>query len=152
MKEIRTNREWTVLQQEPIETEPIVHFVQVQEAGAVNLFVGTTRRWTEGRETIDLHYEAFEEMALKEISRLMVLVRQNWRVERMAVVHRLGRVGVGEASVVIAVSSAHRKEAFEACRFLIDELKQTVPIWKKERYADDRTEWVDGKLPVLPRS
>jgi molybdopterin synthase catalytic subunit len=152
MKEYKTDREWVLLQEGPIELEPIVQFVQVPEAGAIDLFVGTTRRWTDGRETVDLYYEAFEEMAVKEIAGLFAETSRKWPVARQVVVHRLGRVAVGEASVVIAVSSAHRNEAFQACRFLIDELKKRVPIWKKERYADDETEWVEGTLPPIPES
>ncbi len=103
-------------------------------SGAVVTFVGTTRDHHEGRRVTRLEYEAFVPMALRELERIAVTAREQWPVEAVAVVHRIGVVPVGEASVVIAVSAAHRDAAFTACRFVIDRLKQVVPIWKKEHY------------------
>lgn len=103
-------------------------------SGAVVTFVGTTRDHHEGRRVTRLEYEAFVPMALRELERIAATAREQWPVEAVAVVHRIGVVPVGEASVVIAVSAAHRDAAFTACRFVIDRLKQVVPIWKKEHY------------------
>ena len=116
--------------------------------GAVSLFVGTTRRHTEGKgETVRLEYDCYEDMAVAEMKRLGNQVLRRWTVERVYLVHRIGSVPVGEASIIIAVSAAHRQAAMDACRFLIDTLKETVPIWKKEVYDDGRTEWVQGAKP-----
>lgn len=129
------------IQHEAIDLDATVRSVASPSAGAVDVFIGTTRDHADGRTVRSLAYEAHESMALQEAERIVELARQRWPVERVAVVHRIGRVPVGEASVVIAVSAAHRAEAFEACRFIIDALKQTVPIWKKEEFADGSSEW-----------
>lgn len=104
------------------------------EAGGTTLFVGTTRNENEGRVVERLEYEAYEAMALEEMRRIGDEIAHRWRVVAVAMVHRVGVVPIGEASVAIAVSAAHREEAFAACRHGIDTLKATVPIWKKEFY------------------
>jgi molybdopterin synthase catalytic subunit len=119
-------------------------------AGAVDLFIGTTRRFTAGRETLRLEYEAFGSMALSEMRRIVMDARSRWEILRCVVHHRIGTVAVGEPSVIIAVSAGHRAEAFEACRFLIDTLKREVPIWKRESFADGTSEWVGGEAPAGP--
>lgn len=103
-------------------------------AGAVVIFMGTTRRTNAGRRVVRLEYEAHESMALREMRRLGAAARRRWRLRKVAMVHRVGAVPVGEPSVVIAVSAGHRDDAFAAGRWLIDRLKEIVPIWKKERY------------------
>jgi molybdopterin synthase catalytic subunit len=103
-------------------------------AGGTTLFVGTTRNVNEGRVVERLEYEAYEAMALEEMRRIGDRIAQRWDVVAVAMVHRVGVVPIGEASVAVAVSAAHRDEAFAACRYGIDTLKQTVPIWKKEYY------------------
>lgn len=114
--------------------------VRDDRAGAVSVFVGTTRGTFDGKVVVRLEYEAYEAMAVKQLAALCRTVRaKHPDVLHVAVHHRLGVVAVGEASVVIAVSSAHRREAIEACHFAIDELKATVPIWKREVYADGST-------------
>jgi molybdopterin synthase catalytic subunit len=116
--------------------------------GAVSIFVGTTRAITEGRsETVRLEYDCYEQMAVQEIRRICSQAIARWTLQGVFVAHRLGEVPVGEASIVIAASSAHRLGAIEACRFVIDTLKQSVPIWKKEVYADGRTDWIRGSEP-----
>lgn len=127
---------------QPLSVRDAVDFVGDDTAGAIDVFIGTTRRFTAGRETVRLSYEAYEEMAVAEMKRLAVECSAAWDVARIAIHHRTGVVGVGEASVVIAVSSAHRDAAFEACRFLIDRLKVDVPIWKRESFLDGTEEWV----------
>jgi molybdopterin synthase catalytic subunit len=117
---------------QPIDLDELVRFVTDPEAGAVATFIGTTRNNNEGRQVIALDYEGYPEMAEKELRRIGEDAKTKWPICRMAITHRLGPVQIGEASVVIAVSSAHRDAAFAACRFAIEEIKKTVPIWKKE--------------------
>ena len=114
-------------------------------AGANSAFVGTTRDTFEGKKVARLEYEAYVPMAEKELQKLCERVRERWDVERIAIFHRTGVVPLGEASVVIAISSAHRKESLEAVHFAIDDLKATVPIWKKEVYTDGTNSWKENK-------
>jgi molybdopterin synthase catalytic subunit len=130
------------LTREPIDTASLVDAAQSPEAGAVVLFLGVARSLTNGRETTELTYEAFEAMAVKELQSLEVQARNRWSLVECAIVHRLGVVPLGEASVAVAVACPHRREAFEAGQWLIDTLKERVPIWKQEHGADGRTEWV----------
>ncbi len=125
----------------PIDVKAVVDEVVTPEAGGIDLFVGTTRNHAGGRVVLLLEYEAYEPMAIEMMEQIQKEARRRWPVSRIAIVHRLGKVPLGEASVAIAVSSAHRKEAFEACRFLIDTLKKEVPIWKREHFADGTIEW-----------
>lgn len=115
-----------------IDLNQLIHYVTDPEAGAVATFIGTTRNNNEGRKVIALDYEGYPEMAEKELRRIGEDAKTTWPICRMAIIHRLGPVQIGEASVIIAVSSAHRDAAFAACRFAIEEIKKTVPIWKKE--------------------
>lgn len=117
-----------------INLQELVEFVTDPEAGAIVTFIGTTRNNNEGRKVIGLDYEAYPEMAEKELARLGEEAKRRWKIQRMAIVHRIGPVQITESSVAIAVSSAHRQDAFDACRFAIEEIKRTVPIWKKEVY------------------
>jgi molybdopterin synthase catalytic subunit len=116
----------------PINLQELVDYVIDPEAGAIVPFIGTTRNNNEGRNVIALDYEAYSEMAEKELARIGEEAKKKWPICKMAIVHRLGPVQIGEASVIIAVSSAHRDAAFAASRFAIEEIKKTVPIWKKE--------------------
>jgi molybdopterin synthase catalytic subunit len=118
----------------PIDLSELVRHVTDASAGAIATFIGTTRNNNEGRKVIALDYDAYPEMAEKELRRIGDDAQKKWRIERMAIVHRIGPVQITEASVVIAVSAAHRDDAFQACRFAIEEIKKTVPIWKKEVY------------------
>ena len=118
----------------PINLQELVDCVTDPEAGAIATFIGTTRNNNEGRKVIALDYEAYPEMAEKELTRLGEEARRKWQICRMAIVHRVGPVQIMEPSVMIAVSAAHREAAFAACRFAIEEIKKTVPIWKKEVY------------------
>lgn len=127
---------------EPICTVNVLSYVSSPAAGAVVLFLGTTREITNGRRTISLDYECYPQMAERKLAELQSEAKNRWPIFDCAIVHRLGRVEVGEASVAVAVSSAHRQAAFEAGQWLIDTLKQVVPIWKCEHWADGTTEWV----------
>ena len=112
------------------------------EAGAVVLFLGTTRELTDGRRTVTLDYEAYDEMAEKQLAELEAEARRRWPLVECLIVHRLGRVPLAEASVAIVVSTPHRADAFAAGQWLIDTLKRDVPIWKQEHWADGTSEWV----------
>jgi molybdopterin synthase catalytic subunit len=132
------------LTREPIDMESLVAAAKRDEDGAVVVFDGIVRNNTRGRHTLYLDYEAYEEMAGKQMEELAVEARTRFGVRKAIMVHRLGRVMVGETSVLIVVASAHRAQAFEACRWLIDTLKKTVPIWKKETFADGAV-WAAGE-------
>src|SRR5262245_34128787 len=113
-------------------------------AGAIVTFDGVVRNQTAGRRVISLQYEAYVPMAIKEMSRIGDEVRERWpEVDRIGIIHRFGELKVTESSVVIVITSPHRRVAFEACHYTIDRLKQTVPIWKKEVFEDGE-EWVEG--------
>ncbi len=132
------------LTRERIDAEKLVAGAKRGEDGAVVVFDGIVRDNTRGRATLFLDYEAYEEMALKQMRQLAAEARERFRVRQVTLVHRLGRLEIGETSVLIVVASAHRAQAFEACRWLIDTLKQTVPIWKKETFADGAV-WAAGE-------
>jgi molybdopterin synthase catalytic subunit len=138
---------------EAIDTQTIVAGLKRGEDGAVLIFEGVVRNQTRGRKTIYLDYEAYEEMALERMESLAGQALGQFQVRDVAIVHRLGRLEIGEASVLIAVASAHRAAAFDACRWLIDTLKRTVPIWKKEHFEDGAV-WADGEpFPAeIPRA
>jgi|SRR5580658_3750216 molybdopterin synthase catalytic subunit len=123
----------------------ILNWVGDEEAGGVAVFLGTTRSEKKGDVSLTaLDYEAYPEMALAQMRQLAAVARERWPVRKVAIVHRTGRVGVGEPSVVIAVSAPHRGQAFEACRFLIDALKKDVAVWKKEVWEDGSATWSGG--------
>lgn len=117
--------------------------VIVPEAGGVDMFLGTTRNYSKGKKVIKLEYEAYTPMALSMMSEIEIEIRKRWNIQKISMIHRIGVVPVMEASVAIAVSATHRKEAFEACRYAIDELKKRVPIWKKEIFEDGEV-WVEN--------
>ena len=130
----------------PIETSPLIDCVRHPEAGAVVLFLGTTRELTAGRQTVALDYEAYREMAERRLKELETEARRRWPVIECMITHRLGRVPPTEASVAIAVSTPHRADAFAAGQWLIDSLKSDVPIWKRELWSDGSQEWVHPGL------
>lgn len=130
------------LQAEPIDYAALVESVRTPSCGAVVLFLGTVRELTEGRRTLALDYEAYGAMAEKELAKIDAELRRRWPVGEAAIVHRLGRLELGEVSVAVAVSAPHRAQAFDACRCAIDRAKETVPIWKQEHWADGAAEWV----------
>lgn len=128
----------------PIDVAAVTAAVACPSAGATVTFVGTTRDHNDGRRVSRLDYEAYPEMALAEMRRIGETAQQRWPIEKVAIVHRIGVVPLGEASVVIAVSAVHRHAAFEACHFAIDRLKEVVPIWKKE-YFEGGEIWVGSQ-------
>lgn len=132
------------LTREPIDADRLVRSAKHGEDGAVVVFDGIVRNNTRGRQTLHLDYEAYEDMALKQMDDLATQARSRFGVRHVSIVHRLGRLAVGETSVLIVVASAHRAHAYEASRWLIDTLKKTVPIWKKETFVDGAV-WADGE-------
>ena len=134
----------TTLTRKPIDAERLVAAAKRGEDGAVVVFDGIVRNNSRGRRALHLNYEAYEEMAARQMDELASQARTRFGVRQVTIVHRLGRLMVGETSVLIVVASAHRAQAFEACRWLIDTLKKTVPIWKKETFADGAV-WADGE-------
>jgi len=129
------------IRESTLSVEEVWQFLAASEGGGMAIFGGTTRRITGERVTEQLSYEAHDSMARKEMRRLAEEASSRWELLRVAMIHRTGVVRVSEASVLIGVASAHRGPAFEAARFLIDELKVSVPVWKKEHFADGTTEW-----------
>ncbi|MAY79815.1 MAG: molybdenum cofactor biosynthesis protein MoaE [Deltaproteobacteria bacterium] len=125
-----------VLTDEKLKVQPLVDWVRRDEAGAVIVFEGVTRNHHDGRGVVHLEYEAYGGMAEAEMTRILNAAHEQWPDVQIAMAHRVGVVGVGDASVVIAVSAPHRDTAYAASRFSIDSLKASVPIWKKEVYAD----------------
>jgi molybdopterin synthase catalytic subunit len=136
----------TRLTHEPLEARELERLVARPGAGAVCTFAGVVRDTNEGRDVHYLEYEAYPEMALPGMQAIVAEIEQRWAGSRVAMAHRLGRLEIGEPSVIIAVSHPHRGEAFEACRYAIDTLKAQVPIWKKEVFADGEV-WLDGTAP-----
>lgn len=140
---------------EPIDAAAVLAAVQSNAAGAVTLFLGTTREFTGERRTQSLEYECYGEMARLKMAELEAQARAQWPIVECAIVHRIGHLSLGEASVAIAVSTAHRADAFAAGKWLIDTLKEVVPIWKKENWADGSSQWVhpglENTLPTCTR-
>jgi len=132
------------LVRERIEAQGLIAAAKRSEDGAVVVFEGTVRNHSRGRRTLYLDYEAYEEMALRQMRELADQARSRFAIRHVTLVHRIGRLEIGETSVLVVVAAAHRAAAFEACRWLIDTLKQTVPIWKKETF-EDGTVWAPGE-------
>jgi molybdopterin synthase catalytic subunit len=129
------------LTDQKIDLNRVVGAVGAEQVGGINVFVGTVRNHTGGRQVLRLEYEAYGPMAEKKLREIAALARQRWPLIGCAIVHRTGELLVGEVAVAIAVSAPHRQATFEACQFIIDTIKQTVPIWKKEFYEDGQV-WV----------
>jgi len=133
------------LTEKPIEVIRLIQEVSSEECGAIAIFLGTVRNENDGKPVKGIVYEAYPSMAERRLKELGEEMRKRWGIQRAAIVHRIGRLNVGEVSVAIAVASPHRESAFSACRFAIEEIKNAVPIWKKEIYADETEEWLRGK-------
>ena len=138
------------LVREAIDAAALVRHVRAGQDGAIVTFDGFVRNESHGRSTLYLDYEAYETMAIAKMHEIAAESRSKFSIDRVAIAHRLGRLKIGETSVFIAVSAPHRPAAFEACRYAIDTLKRTVPIWKKE-YFEDGAVWADGEVPPAPQ-
>jgi molybdopterin synthase catalytic subunit len=125
-----------------IELGDVVRAVEAGDAGAIVHFLGVVRNNTEGREVSYLEYEAYPPMAEKKMAEIAQEIHEKWGLDRVAMIHRVGRLEIGEVSVAVAVASPHRKDAFEACHYAMNRLKQIVPIWKREVWVDGEEEWV----------
>ncbi len=125
-----------------IELGDVVRAVEAGDAGAIVHFLGVVRNNTEGREVSYLEYEVYPPMAEKKMAEIAQEIHEKWGLDRVAMIHRVGRLEIGEVSVAVAVASPHRKEAFEACHYAMNRLKQIVPIWKREIWTDGEEEWV----------
>ncbi len=131
----------------PLDPAPLVESVRRDESGAVTLFYGVVRNENLGRNVMYLEYDAYPEMAVKKMREVAAEVRAKYNVTGVGVLHRTGRLEIGETSLLVAVSSGHRKEAFEACHFAVDRIKQIVPVWKKEVFEGGE-QWIEGNQPT----
>ena len=147
---IPVNADLTLLVRERIDADALVAHVRTPGDGAIVTFDGCVRNQSHGRRTLYLDYEAYESMAVAKMCEIAGEIHARFAIDRVAMAHRLGRLEIGETSVFIAISAPHRAAAFEACRYAIDTLKQSVPIWKKE-YFEDGAVWADGELPAVPQ-
>ncbi len=138
---IQTQRYWIHIADAPLNLGDYLPFIQDPRFGAFVLFGGTVRNFAEGKPVRALYYECYEAMAEKELERIVTECFARWDIGRIVVAHRTGLLQLTEVSVYILVASAHRAEAFAACRYIIEELKQRVPIWKKEIFEDQTTQW-----------
>ncbi|USK87417.1 molybdenum cofactor biosynthesis protein MoaE [Peribacillus asahii] len=132
----------------PISVEALISKVSRREAGAITTFIGTVREFTKGKKTLSLEYQAYEPMAVKMLSQIGDEIQQRWPDALTAITHRVGKLDITEVAVVIAVSSPHRKTAYEANEYAIERIKQIVPIWKKE-FWEDGTKWIGDQLETV---
>lgn len=138
---------WSHVGPEPIDPAGVLARVGDPGDGAVILFVGTVRNHAEGRSVSGMTYEAYREMAASELARIAAEAGSRWGTDRIAVVHRTGALEIGEASVAIAVSTPHRADAYDASRFVIEQIKIRLPVWKHEHFVDGDSRWVPGRTP-----
>ena len=141
---IQNSDDFFELTTSPLDVGAIARRVVLPECGATVSLDGYVRQWTKGRETLYLVYEAYEPMAVREMEKLVEQAHAKFEIASVGIAHRLGKLEIGETSVVISVAASHRRAAFEACEWLIKELKRTVPIWKKEVYAGGEI-WIEGE-------
>ena len=135
---------------EPITPVDVLERVGAEEDGAVLLFLGVVRNHNDGRPVTGMTYEAYDEMAGKVLAEIAGEAAARLGTDRVAVVHRVGELEIGEVSVAIAASSPHRAESFDATRYVIEEIKKRLPVWKKEQYADAESQWLEGRVPPVP--
>ena len=139
---------WSAITTGPIDTREVLSRVGAEEDGAVALFLGIVRNSNEGRRVSGMEYEGYAEMAQEQLADIVGEAAVRAQTDRVAAVHRLGALGVGEVSVAIAVSTPHRRQAFDAARYVIEEIKKRLPVWKREYYLDRDAQWLDGHVPV----
>jgi len=129
------------LDEKPLDVNKAIDYVSAPSVGGIDVFIGTVRDATKGKEVVALEFEAYEKMAISEFEKIVDQAQNQWPIYKSAILHAVGRKEIGDLAVVIAVSAAHRDAAFKACRYIIDTLKKTVPIWKKEIFEDGEV-WV----------
>lgn len=130
-----------IITDQPIDIQAVINAAEAETAGAVNVFIGTVRNHSLGKEVVRLEYEAYDSMAIKKMKELVNMAAEQWPIQKASIAHRKGTLMIGDVAVVIAVSTPHRADSFAACQWIIDNLKQVVPIWKKEFYKDGAV-WV----------
>ena len=135
--------EFLKISDRPLLPDQVIKLVESDSSGSINVFIGTVRNSTKNRAVQRLEFEAYEPMAIKEIQKIIDKIKASWPINAIAIYHRVGVLAIGDIPVIIAVSTPHRQQGFEACQYAIDTLKQTVPIWKKEVFADGE-EWVSA--------
>jgi molybdopterin synthase catalytic subunit len=133
------------ISKEPIQIQEVIDKVVAREAGAVTTFIGTVRELTKGKKTLYLIYEAYEPMAVKKLEQIGTEISERWQDAKVAITHRVGKLDITDVAVVIAVSTPHRNDAYEANRYAIERIKEIVPIWKKEHWEDGE-EWIGNQL------
>lgn len=138
---------WTGITDDTIATDDVLSRVGADRDGAVLLFLGVVRDHNDGRPVAGMEYEAYREMAESVLGDIAAEVEERWKTDRIVILHRIGTLDVGEASVAIAVSTPHRAEAYDASRYVIEEIKERLPVWKKEHYEDGERRWVPGHRP-----
>ncbi|MED1469125.1 molybdenum cofactor biosynthesis protein MoaE [Bacillus salipaludis] len=136
------------ISKEPIQIQAVIDKVIQREAGAITTFIGTVRELTKGKKTLFLIYEAYEAMALKKLEQIGQEIEQRWEGSKVAITHRIGKLDITDVAVVIAVSTPHRADAYEANRYAIERIKEIVPIWKKEHWEDGE-EWMGNQLETV---
>ncbi|MCT2535892.1 molybdenum cofactor biosynthesis protein MoaE [Aquibacillus koreensis] len=142
-------QEFFQISDEPIQVDEIVKKVESRDAGAITTFIGTVREWTKGKRTLYLEYQAYKPMAIKMLTTIGKEIQTKWPNTEVAITHRVGRLDISDIAVVIAVSSPHRKAAYEANEYAIERIKQIVPIWKKEHWENGET-WLGDQLENVP--
>ncbi|MGM8215380.1 molybdenum cofactor biosynthesis protein MoaE [Bacillaceae bacterium W0354] len=143
------NKQLFEIVDEPINPQQLIDKVVRREAGAITTFIGSVREWTKGKRTIYLEYQAYVPMAVKMLEKIGEEVQEKWPDTLIAITHRIGHLDITDIAVVIAVSSPHRKEAYEANQYAIERIKQIVPIWKKEHWESGET-WIGDQLENVP--
>ncbi len=141
---------FSAIVQEPIDPAHVLTLIGADQDGASLLFLGVVRDHNDGRSVGGMRYDTYEEMAAEVLSEIVDEAARSAGTDRVACVHRIGELEVGEVSVAIAVSSPHRAQAYDASRYVIEEIKKRLPVWKKERYSDGAEEWVEGRTPTAP--
>lgn len=136
------------ISKEPIQVQAIIDKVVQREAGAITTFIGTVRELTYGKKTLYLVYEAYESMAVKKLEQIGQEIKERWQGAEVAITHRVGHLDITDIAVVIAVSTPHRADAYEANRYAIERIKEIVPIWKKEHWEDGK-EWIGNQLETV---
>ncbi len=146
----RANGDRFLITSEPLEPRALMDAVRADESGAVTLFYGVARNHSDGRAVTALEYEAHASLAEKKLREVADEVSERFDITGIGVYHRTGRLEIGETSLLVAVSAAHRREAFEACHYAVDRIKEVVPIWKKEIWEDGEGDWVAGHPVEVP--